>query len=178
MIAVHILSKEDVEIFRYIYEDLPRIVVYQNIDKDTLMEILEKNPGQDLMFIGHGDRNGLFDVDWRNYVVDEEVVPLLLGRKVIGFWCYASEFADIHGLHGFFTSNFISNSKEAYQVFFSDFPEEDVERLNFEFAKRVLKLLETGVDLSLWPDELKSEIHPVLSNPIERYNYETLCYYE
>ena len=181
MIAVHIISKDDVNTFRYIYEDIPGISIYQNIEKDMLMEILERNPRKDIIFIGYGDRNGLFDAKRENYVVDKEVVPLLLDRKVIGIWCYASEFADINGLHGFFTSNFISNLDEYNQTSstntLGDITEEDIINLNYIFSKRVEGLIEKRVDLSLWVNELQSEV-TAKSSLIEKHNYETLSYYE
>lgn len=174
LLVFHIISKPDTEVFKTIYEDLPEISVYINPkSEEEVRDILKSNPGITAIFMGHGDNRGLYDQELKKYVVDSKTVPLLLGRTVIGIWCYAAEFADINNLHGFFTSNFISNPEEAHLegIFEED---ENIEELNFRFAERVHMLLESEEELSLWVSELQS----LARTRIEKYNYEALSYYE
>lgn len=175
MIVLHIISKPDTLDFKPIYEDLPGI---KNIEPQELEKTLRENPGETIMLIGHGDgRGGLFSEDWKTYILEEKFIPLLKSRPVIGLWCYAAEFADRYGLHGFFTSMFISTPQE-YNIEFPGQPnksEEEIKELNLKFSWRINKLLEEKVSLSLWPEELQGYVNSC-SDEVEKFNYETLCY--
>lgn len=173
LLVFHIISKPDTEVFKTIYEDLPEVSVYINPRSEEVRDILKSNPGITAIFIGHGDNRGLYDQGLRKYVVDSKTVPLLQGRTVIGIWCYAAEFADINNLHGFFTSNFISNAEESCLECIP-IGDEEINELNSRFAERVHMLLESDMELSLWVSELQS----LARTQIEKYNYEALCYYE
>lgn len=174
MIVLHIISKPDTLDFKATYEDLSGIKI---IEPGELEKTLRENPGETVMFLGHGDGNGgLYTQDFKEYVISEDIIPLLKNRPVIGLWCYAAEFADRHGLHGFFTSMFISEPREYY----IEFPgrsksEEELREMNLKFSWRINKLIEDGIDLEVWPAELQSYILPG-SDEVERFNYETLCY--
>ena len=175
MIVLHIISKPDTLDFKPIYEDLPGI---KKIEQGELEKTLRENPGETIMFLGHGDgKGGLYTQDLKEYVMDENIIPLLKNRPVIGLWCYAAEFADKNGLHGFFTSMFISEPRE-YNMEFTgrgEKSEKELRDMNLKFSQRINKLLEDGVELEMWPGELQSYILPG-SDEVERFNYETLCY--
>lgn len=175
MIVLHIISKPDTLDFKPAYQDLPNILV---ISADELEETLRKRPAETIMFLGHGDGSGgLYTEDLKNYIITPSILPLLKTRAVIGLWCFAAEYADRNGLHGFFTSMFISEPREYEFIFLREEEKSAVElrELNIKFSQRINKLLEEEIELEFWPGELQSYIHPS-SDIVERYNYETLCY--
>ena len=177
-IVFHVISEEDTKDFSIIYENLPGVEVYINPEKSDVIGALGDNPEADIIAIGHGDQQGLYDMTFGGCVIDNEVVPLLRGRFVIGIWCFASEFADRFDLKGFFTSDFISNSMELYNRLGIDNIEEEVIQANNKaFSMRLYELIRNNVAPSSWVKKLQDDVSE-FSTPIEKYNYEALSYYE
>jgi hypothetical protein len=110
------------------------------------------------------------------YVISSKDVDLLRKRNVIGLWCYAGNFADKYGLHGFFTSMFISNVNEAINLNFNA-TKEDITSENIKFAVSINALLRRQVPYSAWVMNLQ-EIASFSDLPFVHYNYEALAYYE
>lgn len=86
-----------------------------NIDKNELHELIKSHDY--IVCLGHGTPGGLINKQGGGYTIGEEEAPLLREKKGLFFiWCYASEFAKKHNLHGFITGNMPSDSFEAQTV--------------------------------------------------------------
>ena len=177
-LVFHIISLEDTLDFKPIYENLKDTKVLINPDKKEIKTELIENQDTDVIFLGHGDHKGLYDKNMKEYCVNHEIVELLKNRFVIGIWCFAAEFADRYGLHGFFTSDFISNEKEFHNTFTEIntlINDEDIHLLNRLFSLRLFDLINSEINPSLWVNKLQQEVSHSL---VEKYNYEALSYYE
>lgn len=178
MIVIHIDNNSpDAKILSRIYEGLDRITLSYNRSKSNIKRLLRITGDEPVMLLGHGSPQGLFNVSQNGYAVGSECVEWLRGRPVIGIFCYASDFADKYGLHGFFTSMFISNMTEAiYEQRDQDATEEVISSQQYIFCDRIRELLIKNTPLSQWPEILQSQAD--LSIPFVRFNYEALTYYE
>ena len=130
-----------------------------------------------VVLLGHGTPYGLLGEDMSSYIVDSSWVDILRDREVIGIWCYASEFADRYGLHGFFTSMFVSNLREAVEHGVDDgCSEEDIFREFGIFCRSINRFLREGIPMCEWVGLLQAECNRELH--FVRFNYECLSYYE
>jgi hypothetical protein len=103
------------DFLRAVYKDIPNCKV---MTRGTIWEVdLEIQAADQVIMLGHGTPNGLLSVGQFKgsfYVVDEQSAPLLHGKKVIGIWCYASDYMKKHGIENCFASGmFISEVAEA-----------------------------------------------------------------
>ena len=136
MIVVFVNSMEDTATFSRLYDGLEGVILLYNPTREEVENELRKRPTERLMCLGHGSSRGLFSHDFKGYIIDRDTTPLLRTREMIGIWCYASDFARLNNLRGFFTYMFISNPQEA------NVPMEDwVERL-YESANTELKFVD------------------------------------
>lgn len=173
----------DIELFRVIFNGFEDINVLENPTHDDVTELLQASTNP-LMVIGHGDQNGVFETivsddenctRWRGYCLDAQHADLLRQRTVIGLWCFAGEFGDRYDLHGFFTSMFISNAREAAE-FCIETTDEEIEHYTFEFALQLRSFLTESIPVHEWVDRLQSNCNKNI--PLVRFNYEALAYYE
>ena len=111
MIAVFVNSMADTATFAPLFKDIEGISLY-NPTREELEKVLAENPTETFMCLGHGSPRGLFSADMHGFLLDRDNVHLLKDRDVIGIWCYASDFARLNNLRGFFTYMFISNAQE------------------------------------------------------------------
>lgn len=164
---------KDFECLTHGFEEVGNILI--NPSKSAVRCLLRSSTN-DLVLFGHGDENGLYNVRMDGYVINSKDVDLLRKRNVIGIWCYAGNFADKYGLHGFFTSMFISNINEAINLNF-DVTQEEIKSENIKFAVSINALLRRHVPYSDWVRNLQ-EIASFSDLPFVHYNYEALAYYE
>ncbi len=178
MIVIHIdNNSQDTKILSRIYEGLDGITLSYNKSKSNIKRLLRITGKEPVMLLGHGSPQGLFNAPQNGYAVGSECVEWLRGRPIIGIFCYASEFADRYGLHGFFTSMFISNMQEAIiEQRDQDATEKTISTQQALFCDRIRELLIRNTPLSEWPEILQSQAD--LSLPFVRFNYEALTYYE
>ena len=178
MIVIYIDNNSpDAKILSRIYEGLDNITLSYNKSKSNIKRLLRITGDEPVMLLGHGNSQGLFNVSQNGYAVGSECVEWLRGRKVIGIFCYASEFADKYGLNGFFTSMFISNMQEAIiEQRDQDATEEIISYQQSIFCDRIHELLIKNIPMSEWPEILQNQAD--LSLPFVRFNYETLTYFE
>jgi len=178
MIVIHIDNNTlDTKILSRIYEKLNNITLLHNEKKSSIKRLLRFTGNEPVMLLGHGNQLGLFNKLQNGYAIDSECVQWLRDRPVIGIFCYASDFADKYGLHGFFTSMFISNMQEAIiEQRDQDATEEIISYQESLFCDRIHELLIRNTPMSEWPRILQSQAD--LSLPFVRFNYETLTYYE
>ena len=178
MIVIHIDNgSSDAAMLSTIYEGLDNITLCYNRSKSNIKRILRMTGDEPVMLLGHGTPQGLMNVEQNGFVVSDQHVEWLKNRQVIGIFCYASDFADRYGLHGFFTSMFISNVEEAlYYLPHVDTCDKVIEKENKLFCERINSLLKQHVPLEKWPTTLQEMAD--ISIPFVRYNYETLTYFE
>ncbi len=174
MIIIHTETDEDSRRLNTIYNDLPNITLIKNKTKDIILKQLSKiRPNEVIMFLGHGDKFGLGGFK-EEYSIDINSVRYLKDKVIIGIWCYASEFANLFGLHGFFTSMFITNQSEAFDLGYRSQTQADIYRELDLFCENVNELLLNNIKLSDWPEILRSSCHNKI--PFVRFNYEKLEY--
>lgn len=174
ILYIHIDSKADTGCLSAAYSDDSHVLY--NPTKGEVRKALKTFTGRKVVLLGHGDINGLYNKDWNGYVIDSSLVQLLRGFEIIGIWCYATEFARRYGLHGFFTSMFISNADEATELGFNGCLGGDIEDNLRLFCERVRKLILTGFPTSIWYDYFMEQ--PEIEEPYVRYNYEAMEFFD
>lgn len=178
MIIIHADCLEDTKPLKIIYKDIENITLLYNPKRKELEEELKRNPDPVIMFLGHGERNGFYE-DYRGEenLLDKNNVDLVKDRTVVGIWCYASEFADFYGLHGFFTSMFISNWGEYDMLgMCGDYTESTIlKELNI-FCIRLNEFLKNNTPMKEWPELLQKACDK--EKDFVRFNYEALVYYD
>ena len=90
-------------------------VITNGASKDEIRELLKES--SKIILCGHGSPNGLFSVgqfgpDTRGYIIDESMVEVLRGKKLITIWCHANLFIVRHKLKAFTSSMFSSEYSE------------------------------------------------------------------
>ena len=179
--VIYINTLPDTNDFCVLFDRLDANILV-NPTYEQVTELLSSSTNR-LLICGHGNELGVFGevnivddhIRWGDYCIDRSNVELLRQREVIGIWCFAGNFADRYGLHGFFTSMFISNVMEAADFGFTT-DEETVRNENIFFSTAVRRLIDEDVPLSQWPEILQSEAHTDI--PFVGFNYEALAYYE
>ena len=172
MLVIHIISTEDTNDFSGIYAGLDATILINPTASACRRAII--NETEQIVLIGHGTECGLLNQRLDGYIIDSRMVQFLRGKDVIGIWCNASNFADRYDLTGFFTSMFISNSRELIECGFQTFDncDEEIMRQNQIFASRINQLLSTNTPSREWAailfDSLNNEERFVY------YNYEAM----
>lgn len=176
MIAIHIDSMEDTARLKTVYEGIDCTLLYNPTRNDVVFE-LANNDDDTILLLGHGSRSGLFSKDLQEYVFDWRIAKeYCKDRKIIGIWCYASEFGDSMGLHGFFTSMFISNLGEALSLGFTKNTNEDIlDEVTF-FCLIINKFIKENTPMENWVSILQKVCHK--EKDFVRFNYEALSYFE
>ena len=176
MIVIHIDSMEDTSCLKKAYEGLENVTLMYNPTREEVVRELQRNDDPLVMCLGHGSSSGLFNRDWFGYVVDHNMADLLRGRKMIGIWCFASSFAERYGMHGDFTSMFISNINEAEGFGFPDNTNEDIFNEAGLFCKTINTYLKEGLPMNQWVANLQAGCHQ--EKDYVRFNYEGMQYFE
>lgn len=174
VLYIHIDSKPDTGCLSSVYSDDSHVLY--NPAKGEVRKALKSFTGRTVVLLGHGDINGLYNKDWNGYVIDSSLVQLLRGFDVIGIWCYATEFARRYGLHGFFTSMFISNADEATELGFGGCLGCDIEDRLRLFCEKVRNLILTDIPMMEWYDYFMGQ--PEVEEPYVRYNYEAMEFFD
>ena len=176
MIVIHVDTMEDTGNLMKAYEGLDNLTLLYNPTHDEVVEELTHNDDSVVMGLGHGTAEGLLGVNMSGYAIDDSLAGLLKDRKMIGIWCYASEFGKYHHLHGFFTSMFISNWDEAYSLGFPENTNEDILNEESIFCEKINALLKEGIPMNQWESLLYSSCHS--EKDFVRFNYEGMKYFE
>ena len=176
MIVVFVNSMEDTATFSRLYDGLEDITLLYNPTREEVENVLRERPTERLMCLGHGTSLGLFSHDFKGYIIDRDTTPLLQTREMIGIWCYASNFARINNLRGFFTYMFISNPQEAFYNRCSKVSEEVVYEENRLFSQRVNDLIREDVPMEDWVERLYESANTELD--FVKFNYSNLSYFD
>lgn len=175
MIAVFVNSMADTATFAPLFKDIEGISLY-NPTRAELEKVLAENPTETFMCLGHGSPRGLFSADMHGFLLDRDNVHLLKDRDVIGIWCYASDFARLNNLRGFFTYMFISNAQECSYHRCGNYYNEVVYEQNRLFAEKVRGLIAENKPMEEWVDYLYESCDSSLD--FVNFNYSNLAYFD
>ena len=175
MIAVFVDSMADTATFAPLFKDIEGIYLY-NPTREELEKVLAENPTETFMCLGHGSPRGLFSADMHGFLLDRDNVHLLKDRDVIGIWCYASDFARLNNLRGFFTYMFISNAQECSYHRCGNYYNEVVYEQNRIFAEKVRGLIAKNKPMEEWVDYLYESCDSSLD--FVDFNYSNLAYFD
>lgn len=178
MVVVHMDTRFDTTVMARAYEGLDCTVFLTptRMQRRAIMEAIRNDDGP-VMLLGHGTPRGLLDPTFADYIIESRDVDLLRQRTVIGIWCYASEFADHYGLHGFFTSMFVSNLREAQELQVDRLATEDNIMSEHElFCCMINCFIRAELPMDEWVENLQGMCNRDL--PFVRFNYEALSYFE
>ena len=153
---------QDTALCQKMWQDLPSSVSVNlvhitewNHTVERVMEMAIQAEGDTLLFCGHGTPHGLLvPKNFGEYVLHQYNVKDIKAKTVLGVTCYAKEFAENVGLHGLFSSMFISNIDEATTIGIDNTSSSEIEQSNTSFYFTINKIL-SGL-LSL--DEALKEI--------------------
>ena len=176
MIVIHVDTMGDTTRLKKAYEGLENVTLLYNPTKEEVIGQLELSDDPLVMCLGHGTTSGLFGTNWQDYVVDRSIIHLLQNRQMIGIWCFASSFAERYGLHGYFTSMFISNLNEAEGFGFPDNTDEDILNEVNLFCESINTCLKEGVPIEQWTGLLQASCHK--EKDFVRYNYEGMRFFQ
>ena len=175
MIVVYVNTMEDTNTFSSLYKDLDCTLLY-NPTRKEVEDILKERPTETLMCLGHGSSRGLFATDFNGYLIDRSMVDLLRSREMIGIWCYASDFARMNNLRGFFTYMFISNTQECSWHRCGSYDNEVVFEQNRKFATKVNELIKEDRPMVEWVEVLYDGCDSQLD--FVDFNYSNLAYFD
>ena len=90
-------------------------VITNGATKDEIRELLKES--SKIILCGHGSPNGLFGVGQfgphtGGYIIDETMIEVLRGKKLITIWCHANRFIERYKLKGFYCEMFSSEYSE------------------------------------------------------------------
>lgn len=176
MIVVFVNSMEDTATFSRLYDGLEDVTLLYNPTREEVENVLRERPTERLMCLGHGSARGLFSHDFKGYLIDRNTTPLLQTREMIGIWCYASDFARLNNLRGFFTYMFISNPQEAFHHRCGEVSEEVVFEENRLFSQRVNNLIREDAPMEDWVERLFDSANTELE--FVNFNYSNLSYFD
>ena len=152
------------------------VILLYNPTREEVENVLRERPTERLMCLGHGSSRGLFSHDFKGYIIDRDTTPLLQTREMIGIWCYASDFARLNNLRGFFTYMFISNPQEANFHRCGEVSKEVVFEENRLFSQRVNNLIREDVPMEDWVERLYESANTELK--FVDFNYSNLSYFD
>lgn len=161
---------------RTIYEDMDVTLFDSYRQKDEILSAIRNAPKDEpILVLGHGCQSGLLDMR-HGLVLDSDDAELLRDRpNLVGIWCYASSYAYIHGLKGFFSGMFISEPGEAYMCDV-EATFDEIDWCVSDFALRFGDMLREGKTIREAAAELMDPKY-IVSN-LTRYNYLRLEYRE
>jgi len=167
---------DDTSILSTMWKDLPpeidltvvHVNHWNNLRRKMVEFAIEKEKDT-LLFCGHGTPYGLLvPKSFQSFVLHEENVFRIKANNVIGISCHCSEFAALTGLHGFFSSMFISNVDEA-EYYSINATVEQVTRSNLDFYRLIGRMLSGEID----SHECISMMEKLgKDNPVSRFNAE------
>ncbi len=174
------MGDTDTLVLKNIWEGIPNVNVVEINDHngsfkrkvDTAM-LAEKDT---LILCGHGFPSGLMSPQFYGdrLVVSERNSRFIKAKRVIGIWCHASAFARSEGLHGFFSSMFISNKNEALMHNCTKSDGTIITREEVLFAKRLNELIKSDIPMSEWKCRLIEQAN--MNIDVTRFNYNGLTY--
>lgn len=177
MVVVHMDTQFDTADLALVYEGLD-CTVFHTPPRTQIRQIKKAIMEDDgpVVLLGHGTPRGLLDNSFMYHIIDSTWVDLLRQKTIIAIWCYASEFADRYGLHGFFTSMFVSNIREAHENFVDQgATEENIAEEQRLFCRTINCFIRAELPMDEWVENLQGMCNREI--PFVRFNYEALSYF-
>lgn len=150
----------------------------------TRREIIEGIQAHDqVMMMGHGSPNGLFAMGQflgqdplSSYIIGIDMVEALSQKdNNIFIWCNADQFVTRHGLKGFYTGMFISETGEAAYCGLPGTPQYIVDESNHGFVNILREKLQSTRDTNLLFEQTSGTYSIIADiNPVAKYNYNRL----
>lgn len=166
----------DTQVLVSLWKDIPDVNLVhitrnsRNVkDKITKALVSEKDT---LLFCGHGTSSGLLSPTWGDLILNEDNVRYIKAKRVIGIWCHAAQFAELVNLKGFFSSMFISNTREALMENCTKSSAETITQQEILFCNRVNELIRNDVPMDQWLDILHTQADKTID--VVRFNYNGL----
>jgi hypothetical protein len=165
--------------------------IYDKLDDVTLVtggwtreEIIENIQTHDqVMMMGHGGPGGLFSMGqflpnkiFSNYIIGVDMVEALSQKtNNIFIWCNADQFVTRHGLKGFYTGMFISETGEAAYCGLPRTSQDMVDESNHGFVKILSEALQGTRDTSVLFEQTSNTYSLIADiNPVAKYNHNRL----
>jgi len=165
--------------------------IYSGLDNVTLVtdswsqnQIREAIQTHDqVMMMGHGSPGGLFTAGqfpinnpFSNYVIGTSMVEALSQKdNNIFIWCNADQFVARHGLKGFYTGMFISETGEADYCGLPGTPQDMVDESNHGFVKILSEALHNTRDTNVLFEQTSNTYSLIADiNPVAKYNHNRL----
>ena len=154
-----------------------KTVITGGITTNQLIREIENH--ERVMMMGHGSPSGLLSVGkFKNYygmyIIDEETVPYLSGKKDSVFiWCYADCFVNKHQLNGIYSGMFVSEVSEAIACGLSNVTQQQVTESNDSFGKVMGDCIGQGKNQT-YQTLRRSYGTLAKDNPVVKYNHDRL----
>ena len=169
----------DTALLTRIWEGIPDVTVIEitrdSVDYEDVVDEAIANEEDTILFCGHGSSHGLLHPNFSEYILHELNCHLIHARRVIGVWCYASDFARTQHLRGFFTSMYISNLNEAYTHGYTTALATEIEYSLRLFTERLNTLIINEEPMDSWYAAINNQLDT--RNEVEVFNYHGLRYY-
>ena len=121
-----------------IYQDEDWTVIRDIVSRSSLVKAIQEHDV--ILMMGHGSESGLYDINKRQYIIDDRFVFVLREKQCTFIWCHADEFVQKYKLKGMYSGMVISEIDEAinYCIRPSD---GEIEKSNTMFAEAVRQAL-------------------------------------
>ena len=174
------MQDDDCRLLQHMWNNIPDVNVVEILPTSTYWEdrvnsaISAEN--DTIIFAGHGTSYGLLfpDLSRGEYILHKLNVNLVHARNVICCFCFASDFCERVGLHGFATSMFITNENEAHTNGIYNYTQEQINDNSIRFHQEVNHLLTENVGLDEWVMRLGG--HMDVENAIDVFNRQALSF--
>jgi len=134
---------------------------YFNSVMEKTIDLAIANEKDTLLFCGHGTSYGLLaPKSYGTYMIHQSNANIIQAKNVIGVMCYGAEFAERVGLHGLFTSMFISNINEAVDYGVST-TKNEINSENMTVLQTINGMLRNGTSMENCYNSLKNLINPL-----------------
>ena len=174
MIVVHPYDPSTVMLGK-VYEGLDNVTLFDSWkQRKQILEAIAAAPLEEpILLLGHGCPNGLYDLRY-GLVLNDNDAELLKNRpNLVGIWCYASSYAEAHGLKGFYSGMFISEGREANYLGVNA-TEEEANTQAWDFSRRLGDLLRAGKPMEEVAKELMDPKY--ITSELTHYNYTRLTW--
>jgi hypothetical protein len=94
-----------------IYQDEDWTVVRNIVSTSSLIKSIQEHDS--IIMMGHGSESGLYDINKRQYIVDDRFIFVLREKQCTFIWCHADEFVRKYKLKGLYSGMVISDYEEA-----------------------------------------------------------------
>ena len=174
MIVVH-PKDPSTKMLSLIYEGMDGVTFFDSWkQREEILKTISAAPKDEpILLLGHGSPGGLLDMRYGTIIGNRDAEVLKDRPNLVGIWCYASSYAYVHGLKGFFSGMFISEEPEAWMNGV-EAEAEEIDEKAWDFAGRFGDMLREGRPLVEIATELMAPHHR--DSDLTRFNYDRLTW--